>query len=910
MNNEFLDEALAGLKRGWSMMPIKREEGKVPAVRWKEYQTSAPDETLIKKWFGREHKRNLGLITGKVSRVFVADTDTQDALDYLISRGIPNGPYVQGSQPFKRHYYFNLPSFEVRNSASKIFAGLDIRGEGGYVVLPPSIHQNGSIYTWMTTPEESPIPNAPDWLLDELLVPEFVDLSSAPVCLIEPQKRQGHERYAQAALAAELERVASAPDGQKHDQLFKSSAAIGSFVPHGFWSEGDVEEMFFSAIAPRSKDKDGARKTIRDGIRKGMENPRRLPDNPMQSRVILLRGKSARAYIGGKPTEHAEAEQEAEPEAEGVDEDEKAVNNGIYAILNGRTVLNVDKTKTNETGQDQSSARHFICDWAAQIVGQVRDEDGETTFNIEGRARDGHRFELAIPANKLSDPKFVSGAFLNVVGVSPVPFAGMEKHIAPAMRSFSDRKTAKHIRQFRRVGWTKESEVDIRKREFIIPGMVGDDVEFARIPTNLAYRVIPPETNQLGPEALEAFKCLINAQERKHTLIALTSAFAAPLSLLCHFQGDKYAVFIAGQTGSFKTSFCQMLLCIFGDFAREETLIKFGMGTTANSLQGVLTCASSMPILVDNFKTNTGTRAGNDAVAMIQAALEGGEKLRLNRNADFRSTKPIHAWMILTGEDYVEDAASRARSLYLPFAYHGTTNENLSRVQELCHFLPQIGGHLLQWALTEEALQAAEVVRAQFGERRSFWAGFIRKQNREAVNAYRVASNLAVCESIWEMVQQCPAIGPHLKPYEDDFQEGILDCAKQMAVLTAETHEANRYIESLRELIASDRGYLCPRLSTPKDDERRLKIGWEDEKGVYLIPGVAFEAAVKAMASQGGLNSMSKNTLHKQLGQLGYLARTGKNQFTVSIRTGIDNTVQTVLHVKESAFYGSQEEDM
>ena len=498
---------------------------------------------------------------------------------------------------------------------------------------------------------------------------------------------------------------------------------------------------------------------------------------------------------------------------------------------------------------------------------------------------------------------------MNVVGVNPTIHAGMEKHIVPSFKQFSNKRAAKRIRRFNRVGWTKESEKDLSKREFIIPGMLRDDVDVNGLDNHLAYRVVPPKGDALSAKAAQALGALILAQEPKHTLLTLATALAAPLSILCNWQGDKYAVFVAGRTGSFKTSFCQVLMCLFGDFNDESKLIKFGLGTTGNSLQTILTRASHMSVLVDNFKTNTG-KGGQDAVSMIQTALEGGEKIRLTRNADIRPTKPINAWLILTGEDYVEDSASRARTLCVPFAFYGDTNESLSTAQNLAHHLPEAGGHLLAWAMTDAALVAAARVKELHDYRRSEWTGFIRKQNKEAVNAYRVASNLAVCEGAWEMATSCPALAPILKPYDAKFKEGLLECARSMAFLTAETHEATRYLDALREMIASDRAYLSNRhTGVESENERRLKLGWEDDKGVYLIPGVAFEAACKGMASQGGLNSMSKNALHKQLAQLSHLARQHKDQFTVTIRAGSTNGTYSVLHLKRESFFGEQESD-
>jgi hypothetical protein len=63
-----------------------------------------------------------------------------------------------------RHIYFKWPQQPVRNSAGKIAPGIDVRGEGGYVIVPPSVHPTGRPYTW-SVDCGSAFAAAPDWLL-------------------------------------------------------------------------------------------------------------------------------------------------------------------------------------------------------------------------------------------------------------------------------------------------------------------------------------------------------------------------------------------------------------------------------------------------------------------------------------------------------------------------------------------------------------------------------------------------------------------------------------------------------------------------------------------------------------------------------------------------------------------------
>jgi hypothetical protein len=82
-----------------------------------------------------------------------------------------------------RQLFFQLvEGREVRISAGKLGVNIDVRGNGGYVILPPSGHESGGTYAWATT-DGAPLALAPDWLMD-LVAP----LPKAPVKQVKPFK--------------------------------------------------------------------------------------------------------------------------------------------------------------------------------------------------------------------------------------------------------------------------------------------------------------------------------------------------------------------------------------------------------------------------------------------------------------------------------------------------------------------------------------------------------------------------------------------------------------------------------------------------------------------------------------------------------------------------------------------------
>ena len=110
-------------------------------------------------------RSNVAIATGARSGIFVLDEDGPAARAALAVLGpLPLTFTVATPRP-GRHYYFNNPDFRVGNSASKVAPGVDVRGSGGFVVAPGSVHKSGGVYV---VENAAPIADAPTWLLEAL----------------------------------------------------------------------------------------------------------------------------------------------------------------------------------------------------------------------------------------------------------------------------------------------------------------------------------------------------------------------------------------------------------------------------------------------------------------------------------------------------------------------------------------------------------------------------------------------------------------------------------------------------------------------------------------------------------------------------------------------------------------------
>ena len=180
MNNKEI--ALSYLRKGLSVIPLKSpsmvsnnlpkqefiRQCKMPLIKWKEFQSRLPTEEEVAGWFDQWPYANIGIVTGKISGIVVFDLDSDHAVQYAEDEGgFPDSPSVRTGKG--RHVYASYPGFEVRNDVRKEL-DIDIRADGGYVAAPPSIHGNGSKYTWedgFSIHEIDPAPCS-SWMTDYL----------------------------------------------------------------------------------------------------------------------------------------------------------------------------------------------------------------------------------------------------------------------------------------------------------------------------------------------------------------------------------------------------------------------------------------------------------------------------------------------------------------------------------------------------------------------------------------------------------------------------------------------------------------------------------------------------------------------------------------------------------------------
>lgn len=149
------------LQHGFSIIPVKAGD-KIPAGPWLHAQTERAGMADVMQW--QMDGLNFGVVTGELSGLVVVDADSDEAVREIARRGMPVTPVSTTGRG--RHYWLKR-SGAVRNRVA-LGKGIDVRGDGGFVVCPPSTHSSGTKYRWLEGLGlgDVPLAEVPAWVLE------------------------------------------------------------------------------------------------------------------------------------------------------------------------------------------------------------------------------------------------------------------------------------------------------------------------------------------------------------------------------------------------------------------------------------------------------------------------------------------------------------------------------------------------------------------------------------------------------------------------------------------------------------------------------------------------------------------------------------------------------------------------
>jgi hypothetical protein len=144
-DNLLLDAALEYLDRGLCVIPVKQAD-KRPYIKWTQFQKRLPNSDELEHWWSQWPDANIAIVCGKVSGIFCVDADGPAGIEWMNANLPKTGVYSVTSKGV--HAIYRIPADKMVRNAVRLAPEVDIRGDGGYFVAPPSRHASGHEYRW------------------------------------------------------------------------------------------------------------------------------------------------------------------------------------------------------------------------------------------------------------------------------------------------------------------------------------------------------------------------------------------------------------------------------------------------------------------------------------------------------------------------------------------------------------------------------------------------------------------------------------------------------------------------------------------------------------------------------------------------------------------------------------------
>jgi len=273
---QMLASAVWYSSHGWRVFPCHpRAKAPLGAAVPHGCLDATTEGDLVRYWWTRWPVANIGLATGQ--GLLVIDIDGpggEDALlDMQLTSGLPDLPETLMARTGRgRHLLFSVPPDIRVANLKKLLTEVDLRGDGAYIIAPPSVHPSGATYTWIIGPRTCPLaPLPPEW---RAMLPRT---RSAPTSLPEPPAPVGQPpgaTWVQDRLDEAAKWLWDAGNGERHWARFGAGQRAGRLAAGGYVGEGwAIDYLMPVACRNSSWPPDKVRRDLASSARYGRGRP-------------------------------------------------------------------------------------------------------------------------------------------------------------------------------------------------------------------------------------------------------------------------------------------------------------------------------------------------------------------------------------------------------------------------------------------------------------------------------------------------------------------------------------------------------------------------------------------------------------------------------------------------------------
>lgn len=911
------DSALAYVAQGWPVLATWRAEkgrcfcpkgasckspGKHPRPDINEHGVTeaTADPSTVAQW---PDDINIGIALGTAAGGAMAfDVDDSDIAQLLLdpNLGLEDQTGVVFTGRRGCHVWFqstgSTRTFHLRAVDGRRIG--EVRGDGAYVVAPPSVSVTGRSYRWMGRRPGDPIPrlervNDPLLWVQGLLLAVGVDI--VPPDLAAREKRPEDPIYItgipnEMARDERLTRYRMAMNGSVKDNDPDRSGTLYGLTK-------DLIKVARDVGYPLSAEQLAG--ILKKYDTEGMGVPKYSQDRYYWDLVVkeLPEGR-----VNGPATPPSRRAQEPVTGIEG--DDPSTDTDEAITPTGGAYQPRPDYVWDENDGRLYYQARRStvtIANFKPTVIEDVEiyygdgaEKDTERAWRIQFTLKGGRSTEFQLHSRDNTTRSLEAV----ISRQCPADFrvsAGQYGHLKAALQELSE-KTYRPRRAFATTGWVQHGE----RWVYLLPGCPGGLTAEGFDPTiRLDMEYLPEAvqgtfatfkafglgvrsslTDEERAASWEAFCSLVEAGPVEKTLPIILTILAGPL---CGAGVNTVPplVHVMGRTGSLKTSYSLAAMSLFGTFV-ESSSIPYSWSSTINSLQALIHRAKDVTILADDYKRSFVSPA--QVTRFIQNYADRTGRGRATGEGEAQVTKIPRGVLLSNGEDTWESQASElARTLRVDLIRGDITIERIEVAQRAVRegTLQVFGGDFLTWLAGQVRLLDGE----EFDGHRERWYKHLLEMRTTDPIHLRLLRSLSTLLAVGTVVGQF--LGDvHGEEARKQFREWVNVALRSMFKGVKESAEEveslspfSDFTGILSEALAAGKAALAPIEGISKGrghiptKQNADVIGYYDSKGkVLLTRNLSFWWVERQFSTRGqtvpfSWHAVVKESLSESLGR-------------------------------------------
>jgi hypothetical protein len=525
--------------------------------------------------------------------------------------------------------------------------------------------------------------------------------------------------------------------------------------------------------------------------------------------------------------------------------------------------------------------RKAISNFAARVVEDITRDDGaeeQRFFTVEGRARVGKEIKL-LARRQVAAHQFENLSWLpKIWGVEPSALPAQKEHVAYAIRLLSGEVRRRVI--YGHLGWRRLEGGSV----YLHAGgaLGGEEAEVDPDPSLARYLLPATPTDVCA--GMRASLSLLDLGPARQVYPGWAGTWRAST---CEFRRSTTLIYLVGDTGSLKTTYAALLLSHFGDFpGRTELPAHFE--DTENAVEKLAFLAKDALLVVDDLAPEQHHGRMQEIMKRLsRLARDVGNatgRRRMRADTSLRPQYYPRGVMLATGEFLPEALAISARARMLPVLFEkGLIDvEHLTKAQAARSLLPHaMAAFILSLrehvdGLAERLTERFEVLRDQATKDAgdSPWHPMLAEHVANLYIGLELALSFAV--------QVDATTEGEAKQRLQTGWTALMELAREHGRHLADEKPSRLFLEAIAEGLAAGRAWLARRdsgeLAVGRDIPGSEKLGWIDELGIYLLPGVAYAFTADRLRHRGGF-VIGERALKEHLQRDGVLLGEGKDRF-------------------------------